>query len=1256
MTIRDRLASGLAFFRPRQSSLGPQRARRRWLRWLVIALVTPILLVFALLLSAPLWINQGQVKSEVVRIVANATGGKVQFDRLGLHFLPLPGAELSRVRFSLPGTLEVEAQLVAVDIRLLPLLLGNVYPHRVRIIAPQVRVQLEEPKPSPPTPSKPFSLKDVEASARGVLEQIEATVPGLAAEIDGGRVELRIGQRPPLLVERLDVHADVTASMIAAKVSFRSNVLDKFDAELRAASKDLSGDGSLQVSDLQVARLGPILGVQEGWPVQEASASAKLSWRMHGLTDAQAQANVTVPKVALQFGNGHLELVGPAIEVAAQTKGADVELTLRRLTVESPRLAVRATLSKTEAAGYVLESETSGVELSDLQAVANGLAPVVPWLQPLPVILASGTVTTAKFRTQAASLADLFDLQAMHITGAVDNGALTIPGFYNLKPHEVSAVASLEKGILHVQNAQAKLTKSSARDGSMVMDLNADVPPLHADFTVAADLPEAFALIKLILSDPQSQKQLNQVSQLQGSAVARIILGGNTNNVTVRVEASGVQASARYAPVPFPIRIARGAVTFTGDALSVQGVDGAIGLSTFTGVSATLGLSAPNLLSAQQGSVSLALEELFRWAVTQPELAKQLEGVKTVSGSLVLSISALEMPLTFPDRLRFQLRATPQAIVIDAPRYAPPARFEGGVIEVSEQSISANDINASALDAQLKLSGRTDGYRQGIGNVKASATGTVGLEAQKWVYGRAGIPEDLRLRGGLVVSRASTEWSKSKGVTADGSVNVAGGPVIGFSVHTTPKGVEVENLAVRDEASDATLRARLVDTHFRAVFKGRLAGSSIEHMFMVPPVSGGQLQGNLAVEGDWKHPETTTGSGSVQGTGIQLAPRELPVPLTIEQLNLEAREKQLLIKSATVSSGQSRVDVTGTLAYPVDILTIDADIRGDTVVVPVLPHQTTAAPEPDAPKTPTGEEAQFLAQVWALPATGQVRVDIGHFQVGRRDISPLIAIAFLQGTKIDLRVQRASMCATTLSGELIARPGDVEVRGRLSTRGAQLYDVIACITDQHVQMTGTLDFDAEFSARGKLAGLADTLKATFSLTATNGHINKFDELDAVLKLVNLTQVFVGHIPDLGKQGMDYRSAWVKGTMEGRIYALEAALNASAITLAAHGTLNDATKAIDMTVLVAPLKTLDWIISKIPIVRNILGGTLLAVPVHVGGTFDNPEVIPLGPKAIGSRVGDILSNTLNLPKDFVQFATPPATGTGQSTTPTQPAPK
>ena len=96
-----------------------------------------------------------------------------------------------------------------------------------------------------------------------------------------------------------------------------------------------------------------------------------------------------------------------------------------------------------------------------------------------------------------------------------------------------------------------------------------------------------------------------------------------------RVEVTALNASARHAIVPFPIRVTGGAVIYTSNALSVQGMKGAIGESTFNGVNARLSLNSPNLFTAQQGSVLLALEELFGWAAAQAKIAKQLEDFKS---------------------------------------------------------------------------------------------------------------------------------------------------------------------------------------------------------------------------------------------------------------------------------------------------------------------------------------------------------------------------------------------------------------------------------------------------------------------------------------------------------------------------------------------------------------------------------------------------------------------------------------------------
>jgi uncharacterized protein YhdP len=228
-----------------------------------------------------------------------------------------------------------------------------------------------------------------------------------------------------------------------------------------------------------------------------------------------------------------------------------------------------------------------------------------------------------------------------------------------------------------------------------------------------------------------------------------------------------------------------------------------------------------------------------------------------------------------------------------------------------------------------------------------------------------------------------------------------------------------------------------------------------------------------------------------------------------------------------------------------------------------------------------------------------------------------------------------------------------QINATLKSRGAQLDKTIACLTNQRVQMTGNVDMDADLSSRGKPGTLLQYLQGTFSATATKGWINQFDSLAQVLKVINVTQVVAGKMPDLSKGGMGYDKAHIEGRIEKQTIHFErAALDASALDLAAHGKLDYATGAINVDVLVAPLQTANWVLSYIPGLRQIFGGTILALPVHVGGTIDKPVVVPLGARAVGSRLVDIMSNTLKLPGELINVK-PTDTGAAAPST-TQPS--
>jgi hypothetical protein len=90
------------------------------------------------------------------------------------------------------------------------------------------------------------------------------------------------------------------------------------------------------------------------------------------------------------------------------------------------------------------------------------------------------------------------------------------------------------------------------------------------------------------------------------------------------------------------------------------------------------------------------------------------------------------------------------------------------------------------------------------------------------------------------------------------------------------------------------------------------------------------------------------------------------------------------------------------------------------------------------------------------------------------------------------------------------------------------------------------------------------------------------------------------------------------------------LKSNAVNIVGNGDYELASKKLDMVLLVSPLTTVDWVIERIPLIGNILQGTLVAIPVGVKGPVVNPTVVPLSPGAVGSRLGGILERTIKTP--------------------------
>jgi hypothetical protein len=77
---------------------------------------------------------------------------------------------------------------------------------------------------------------------------------------------------------------------------------------------------------------------------------------------------------------------------------------------------------------------------------------------------------------------------------------------------------------------------------------------------------------------------------------------------------------------------------------------------------------------------------------------------------------------------------------------------------------------------------------------------------------------------------------------------------------------------------------------------------------------------------------------------------------------------------------------------------------------------------------------------------------------------------------------------------------------------------------------------------------------------------------------------------------------------------------------------------DLTLLIAPFKTIGTIVSKVPLLgQPIMGeyGSRVSIPVAVKGSLTDPAITPLHPEALGDAVFNLIKDTFMLPFNIIE---------------------
>ena len=182
---------------------------------------------------------------------------------------------------------------------------------------------------------------------------------------------------------------------------------------------------------------------------------------------------------------------------------------------------------------------------------------------------------------------------------------------------------------------------------------------------------------------------------------------------------------------------------------------------------------------------------------------------------------------------------------------------------------------------------------------------------------------------------------------------------------------------------------------------------------------------------------------------------------------------------------------------------------------------------------------------------------------------------------------------------------------------------------------GRLTMEGFFSfEQGGEPGPLSTLSGSANIFLKKGKLRENRVIFKILDFLSLQKIFKRKPPDLSKEGLYFES--IKGHVgirEGIVRTDSMVMKSPVFNAGSRGVVDLGKKRINLEVGAQPLGTIDWMVSRIPIVGYILTGkekSLLIYYFRISGPLSGPDVRYVPLKHVGRNVAGLFKRAFLTP--------------------------
>lgn len=1092
---------------------------------MIAVVLSVVILLLAVVSIAPRVIDTPMVKAKLRGEIKEASGAEIDFEHLVLDFLPHPRITFKQATVSVPSAVKGQIASMTVRPKILPLFVGDVQIAGLHLQSAKLDYILPKKSAASEKTPQPFSYSNLAKRIQFTIASLpEFKIPDLDFRIRNSSANLFAGDRKFLELTEFNSHLEGPPTGRQISISCKSNFWQHISMSGLLDAQTFKGRGQIQMTDFRPQGLVADLFPNSPIRITEAPANLTIDFKTDGPGQLQAGLNGSSPHLKFRYAEDELNLKNVRIAAAFLVNQDSVNLSLTELALDGPQLNLSADLALTQNTPPLsLQAKGRRIDVAATRQLVLSLAGENEDVKDIFDVVKGGRVPLITLTAQGDSLSDLGDRDVMVIRGQMQDGEIEIPDIrFDLQ--EAAGDVVIARGILEGENLTARLGNSVGQNGRLKLGLIGDAAPFHLETDVRADLEQLPPILKRLVDDQDFQKELAQITDLRGSAIGKLVLGEDTDNVKVKVAASDIQLSGQYGRLPHPLQITGGNFTYDENRVGVSQLSGKLGKSAFSALSGSLGLDSKKDLALASGQATLHLAEIVPWLASVEEMAaasKYYGGGKSI---VTLSQVKLNGPLFSPAKWHFNLSGDVEDLLLkNMPGRPGPLKVASARFKADPKTFNYTKGDISMLDGVWNISGTHKNYFKGFDkNVRLKFNARLGAKSVQWLSQSFDLPDEIHIRP-LTLSNSRINYVSNVEKTISAELAIKGGLKISTDLVLGADQLDLKKLFIRDNASQATIGLSRRNNLLTFSFKGNLNQTTLDPVLTENPWLTGSIKGDFKAHIDMNHLPASAVWGELKGKGLAY-PLKPDTPLTINDLALTASTHKINLQSADVNLGGNQLKAAGTITRTARNALLDMDIRADSLDLDQMIHALS-----DNGSQTRGEKAPGSR---AFPIQGKIRLKADQFKIGRFSWQPLHADIRLKNDTADITLQKAALCGITTPGTLTISPPNIEFDIAAEAKDLKLDPARACLAGETFKADGTFNLNGRFQGRGKAGDLLKTSTGQVTFTAADGHIYHDVVMLEVLKFLNTINVFDGqaNVKDMNKKGFDYHSFRVKAKL------------------------------------------------------------------------------------------------------------------------------